>query len=477
VNRDVRVWAPRPSAVTLLVDGNPRPMVQHDRGWWRADVDCVDEGTRYAFSLDGGPARADPRSARQPDGVLGPAAFVDHGAFAWSDAAWRSPPLSSFVIYELHIGTFTQTGTFDAAIEHLDHLVDLGVTAVEVMPIASFPGRHGWGYDGVHLYAPHEPYGGPDGFKRFVDACHGTGLAVVLDVVYNHLGPLGNHLAEFGPYFTSEATTPWGDAVNLDGDGSDEVRRFFIDNALMWLRDYHVDGLRLDAVHALHDSSDDPFLAQLAREVHALDGDKVVTAEANPLDPRLITEMGLDAVWNDDVHHNIHVALTGERDGYYAPFDGTANELARVLAPPFGADRAVVFAQNHDQIGNRALGDRLGQLVDADAVRAAAATVLLSPSIPLLFQGEEWSASTPFQYFTDHPDPDLAEAVRRGRRAEFAAFGWPEDAVPDPQDPATRDRSVLRWDERTDPHHAAILDWYRDLIRLRRRRLRGEAVR
>jgi maltooligosyltrehalose trehalohydrolase len=500
VTGPLRVWAPRPGRVAAVVDGRTVEAEPAGGGWWAADAGEPGPGTRYGWSLDGGPVRADPRGPRLPDGVEGPSAVADLGAHAWGDAGFRAPPLGSWVIYELHVGTFTAEGTFDAAAERLDHLVELGVTTVEVMPVAAFPGRHGWGYDGVALYAVHEPYGGPAAFHRFVDACHGRGLAVVLDVVYNHLGPMGNHLAEFGPYFTDRVATPWGQAVNLDGPGSDEVRRFFVDNALQWLRDFHVDGLRLDAVHALHDESARPFLTELADEVSALAAavgrPLVLIAESDRSDPRTIEPqeaggVGLHGMWADDVHHALHVGLTGERDGYYADFTGTPSEIAdvlthgfrfrgtwspsrarrhgRALHPATPLHRLVAALQTHDQVGNRARGDRIGHLVDPARLYAASAVVLTAPHVPMLFQGEEWCASTPFLYFTDHPDPELAEAVRRGRRREFAAFGWAPGDVPDPQDPATRDSSVLRWDERGTPGHAEMLAWYRDLLALRRR--------
>ncbi len=498
----LRVWAPRPDRVTAVVDGRTVAAEPAGGGWWVADVptEQLTPGTRYGWSLDGGPPRADPRGARLPDGVAGLSQVVDLSAHRWNDAGFRAPPLGSWVIYELHVGTFTAAGTFDAAVDRLDHLVELGVTTVEVMPVAAFPGRHGWGYDGVGLYAVHEPYGGPAAFQRFVDACHGRGLAVVLDVVYNHLGPLGNHLAEFGPYFTDRVATPWGDAVNLDGPGSDEVRRFFVGNARQWLRDFHVDGLRLDAVHALHDESARPFLAELADEVAALvaalDRPLVLIAESDRSDPRLVEPSeaggtGLDGMWADDLHHALHVALTGERDGYYEDFTGAPSEVAdivahgyrfrgtwsphrrrlhgRALHPATPLSRVVAALQTHDQVGNRARGERLGHLVDPERLHAASALVLTAPHVPMLFQGEEWAASTPFLYFTDHPEPALAEAVRQGRRREFAAFGWRPDQVPDPQDPATRDASVLAWEERDQGPHLDVLAWYRALLALRRR--------
>jgi maltooligosyltrehalose trehalohydrolase len=401
------------------------------------------------------------------------------------------------VLYELHIGTFTPQGTFDAAIERLPHLVALGVDVVELMPVAEFPGKRGWGYDGIFLYAPHHAYGGPDGLKRFVDACHDSGIGVVLDVVYNHLGP-GNRVAELGPYFTSRYATPWGSAMNFDDAGSFEVRRFVIDNALMWMRDYHVDGLRLDAVHAIADASALHILEELSQEVEALSSQLgrqlFLTAESDLNDPRLVRSRdaggyGLDAVWSDEWHHALHATLTGERSGYYEDF-GPVEVLAKALArgwvneggwsrfrgrshgkPATGVDGKLVIAtQTHDQVGNRAVGERLAALMPPGRARIAAALLLTSPFTPMLFQGEEWAASTPFQYFTDHQSEELRRAVREGRRREFAAFGWDPAQVPDPQDPGTFERSVLDWSEPAKPSHGEMLAWYRDLIALRRSR-------
>jgi maltooligosyltrehalose trehalohydrolase len=492
------VWAPRPDDVALALQASTVPMERRPGGWWTAEVDAA-PGDTYGYMLDGGPIRPDPRSRRQPQGVPGPSALVDLGEHRWEDHGFRAPPVGSWILYELHVGTFTADGTFDAAIDRLGHLAELGVTTIEVMPVAAFPGRHGWGYDGVQLWATHEPYGGPAAFQRFVDAAHQLDLAVVLDVVHNHLGPLGNHVAEFGPYFTDRVRTPWGDAVNLDGQGSDEVRAFLTGSACAWLRDFHLDGLRLDAVHALHDDSAVPFLAELAAAVATLESELerplALIAESDLNDPRLIeppeaSGVGLDGAWADELHHAVHVALTGEQLGYYADHTGTPGELAdvlthgylhrgtwsairgrrhgRALRPETPLDRLVVASQNHDQIGNRATGERLEHLAGAERARVAAALVLLAPATPLLFQGEEWAASTPFQYFTDHPDPDLAEAVRTGRRAEFAAFDWSPEDVPDPQDEATWRASVLQWDELDGPEHGAMFAWYRSLIRLRR---------
>jgi maltooligosyltrehalose trehalohydrolase len=490
------VWAPSAQALLLTLNGQTLPMQRHAEGWWRADRAPV-HGDRYGFLVDGEGPFPDPRSPWQPDGVHHLSAHVDHARFDWSDARWQAPPLASAVIYELHVGTFTTAGTFAAAIERLPDLVELGVTHLEVMPVNEFSGVRGWGYDGVDLFAPHHAYGGPDGFKQFVDAAHAHGLAVILDVVYNHLGPSGNYLARFGPYFTSRHKTPWGDAVNLDDAGSHHVRRFFCDNALMWLRDYHVDGLRLDAIHAFVDTSATHFLEQLSYEVDVLEATTgrhyVLIAESDLNDPRVIRPReaygyGIDAQWSDDFHHALHSVLTGERSGYYADF-GALSHLATAIARSFvyagsisehrGRPHGrtphdlpgwhfVVAAQNHDQIGNRAEGDRLTHLISPQRLKIAAALLLTSPYVPLLFQGEEWGASTPFQYFTSHEDPALADQVREGRRREFAAFGWKPEDVPDPQAEETFARSRLRWDERTAEPHADLLQWYRDMIRLRR---------
>jgi maltooligosyltrehalose trehalohydrolase len=493
----LRVWAPRPEQVEVEIGGTRRSLQPEEGrpGWFRSEDEAPPPGTRYHFVLDGDPL-PDPRSAFQPDGVHGPSEVVDHDAYSWHDERWSAGPLGAAVIYELHTGTFTPEGTFRSATEPLDHLVDLGVTHVELMPVAAFAGRHGWGYDGVDLYAPHPAYGGPEDLKTLVDACHDRGLAVLLDVVYNHLGPEGNYLDRYGPYFTDDYVTPWGRAVNLDGRWSHEVRRFFADNALMWLRDYHFDGLRLDAIHALFDRSAVHFLEQLATEVEdlavAVGRNLVLIAESELNDPRLVRSpdaggYGIDAQWSDDFHHAIHVTLTGERDSYYADFTGRC-DLADVLSNgwvyrggysehrrrPHGRPLAGVngrqllgYAQNHDQIGNRARGDRLSQLVDDARLRLAAALVLTAPFVPLLFQGEEWGAGTPFPYFADH-EGDLAEAVRTGRLEEFAAFGWSTDAVADPGDEATFLSAKLDWDEPRSGAHARLLDWYRSLIALRR---------
>ncbi|MFI9818364.1 malto-oligosyltrehalose trehalohydrolase [Saccharothrix variisporea] len=485
------VWAPHHERVQVRVDGQDHEMTRGDGGWWHSEAEGVD----YAFVVDG-EALPDPRSRWQPNGVHEASRVYDHSAFKWTDAGWTGRPLPGAVIYELHIGTFTPGGTFDAAVEKLDHLVDLGITHVEVLPVNAFDGTAGWGYDGVLWGAVHEPYGGPDGFKRFVDACHARGLAVLLDVVYNHLGPSGAYLDRFGPYFAG--SNDWGPGLNLDGADSDEVRRYVVDNAVSWLRDYHVDGLRLDAVHALVDRSAVHVLEQLASEVDALSAGLgrplTLIAESDLNDARLVSAReaggyGLDAQWSDDVHHALHVALSGETFGYYPDFEG---QLAKTLQDVFlhagtwssfrhrhhgrpvdkrlPGYRFLAYLQNHDQIGNRAVGDRLSATVSPGRLAVGAAIVFCSPYTPMLFMGEEWAASTPWQFFASFPDPELAEAVRTGRRREFARHGWGESEVPDPMDPATVERSTLRWEEVGQEPHRGVLELYRALIALRRSR-------
>jgi maltooligosyltrehalose trehalohydrolase len=489
-----RVWAPFAKRVDLDLDGT-RHQMDGAGGWFELEVPA-EPGADYGYSLDGGDVLPDPRSGWQPDGIHGrsrlPMPFD-----AWTDGGWTAPLLEDWLLYELHVGTFTDEGTFDAAIERLPDLVELGITTIELMPVAEFSGDRGWGYDGVDLFAPHHAYGGPDALKRLVDAAHGLGLAVVLDVVYNHLGPAGNYLGRFGPYFTDHYSTPWGDAVNFDGRGSDEVRRFFIDNALMWFTDYHFDGLRLDAVHAILDLSATHFLEELAAEVDQLTERAgrplYLIAESDLGDPRIVTGQGLggygiDAQWNDDFHHALHAALTGERSGYYVDF-GPVEDIAKAMrdalvydgrysefrgrkhgrpVPETAGRHFLAYLQNHDQVGNRATGDRSSALLSPDLLKVGAALVLLAPFVPMLFQGEEWGASTPFRYFTSHPDTELGRAVSEGRKREFAAFGWDPAEVPDPQDPETFAASKLDRAEIGDEPHAGILDWHRRLIEIRR---------
>jgi len=496
------LWAPDARTLSVKVGDALYPMSGPDkRGWWRVQVDAAGPGTDYAFVLDDDPTPyPDPRGMWQPSGVHGFSRIYDQKAFKWSDGRWQGPPLAGAIIYEMHIGTFTAGGTFDAAIERLDYLADLGVTHLEMMPVAEFPGRYGWGYDGTALFAVTEKYGGPDGLKRFVNACHQRGLAVLLDVVYNHFGPVGNYTTKFGPYLTGRHHTPWGDAVNFEDAGSDEVRRFFCDNALMWLRDYHIDGLRLDAVHELTDRSAIHFMEQLSAEVEVLSSTLgrrlVLIAESDLNDPRMVTPReaggyGMDAQWNDDFHHALFTILTVDEPGrgYYSDF-GSFEKLAKSLTEMFvydgiysryrlrthgrpvqglSAHHFVGFIQNHDQVGNRAVGDRLENIVGMERAKVTAGIVLTAPAVPLIFQGEEFAASSPFQYFADHDDPQMAKAVSEGRKREFAAFGWDPRVIPDPESAETFERSKLRWDEANEGRHKEMLEWYRKLIHLRRR--------
>jgi maltooligosyltrehalose trehalohydrolase len=492
------LWGPRAKRVAVVVDGERHAMEKDARDCWTVTVEKAQAGSRYGFLLDEATTPlSDPRSARQPDGVHGLSELVDHAAFVWSDESWRPPTLGSGVIYELHVGTFTEEGTLDAAIGRLDYLRELGITHIQLLPLAAAEGDRGWGYDGVALSAPLEAYGGPDAAKRFVDAAHGHGLSVLIDVVYNHFGPSGNYSGKFGPYITDHHKTPWGGAVNFEDAGSDEVREFFIESALMWLRDYHFDGLRIDAVHAFIDRSATHFLEQLADAVRTLGSHTgrhyVVIAESDLNDPRLVTAReaggyGLDAQWSDDFHHALWTVLTGETRGYYADF-GSMADLAKSIQEAFvyqgqyshfrkrnhgrsigalPADRFLGYIQNHDQVGNRAQGERLSQMVDTGRAKIAAAMVLLGPFVPMLFAGEEFAASTPFQYFTDFQDKELGRLVSEGRRREFVAFGWAPEEVPDPQVEATFRRSKLRWEETGEGAHAEMLAWYRRLIALRR---------
>ncbi|RMI33868.1 malto-oligosyltrehalose trehalohydrolase [Streptomyces triticirhizae] len=499
------VWAPRAREVTLQLNGRPLPMrpAPGGEGWWEAEADA-EPGARYGFALDGGEVLPDPRGRALPDGPDGLSAVVDPSRFPWRHS-WRGRELAGAVIYELHVGTFTEAGTFDAAAQHLPHLAELGITHVQLMPVSPFPGRHGWGYDGVAPWAVHEPYGGPEGLARFVDAAHEHGLGVVLDVVHNHLGPSGNRLPAFGPYFTERHHTPWGAAVNLDGPESDQVRAYFVGSALAFLRDYRLDGLRLDAVHALADDRAEHVLAELSTAVDALaEAERrpmFLIAESDRNDPRTVAPRenhghGLHAQWNDDFHHALHCAVTAESQGYYGDFArAPIAALAKALTCGFfhdggyssfrgrrhgrPLDRSTVrahqlvgYAQTHDQVGNRALGDRLAALLGPARLAPVAALVLCGPFTPMLFMGEEWGATTPWQYFTDHQDPALAAAVRDGRRREFATHGWTAAEVPDPQERATRDRSCLDWNEPVrEPAKAALLEWHRRLIAIRHRHL------
>jgi maltooligosyltrehalose trehalohydrolase len=501
---DVRftLWAPRQRTPRVRVlDGpaageyamTPSP---DNPGEHTVCVPHAGPDASYFYITDDGRELPDPLSRWQPDGVHGPSRVVDPRAFIWSDADWRGLTLEDLVIYEIHVGTFTPHGTLAAVIPRLAELKSLGVTAIELMPVAQFPGARNWGYDGVDLYAVQNTYGGPDELRRVIDAAHGVGLGVILDVVYNHVGPEGNYLDAFGPYFTEKYRTPWGRALNFDDADSDEVRRFIIDNARYWISEYHVDGLRLDAVHGIFDFSARHLLDEIADAAHTAgeqaDRAVLVIAESDLNDPKLVRDrgvygFGLDAQWSDDFHHAVHAVLTGERNGYYTDF-GDVAEIANALREPFvyagrysphrrrrhGAasvgiprQRFVVAVQNHDQVGNRAAGERLATLLTPDQLRLAAALLLLSPYVPLLFMGEEYGETNPFLYFIDHTDDDLVDAVRRGRRREFEAFGWSDD-VPDPQAPETFERSKIDWSKATAGTHARLLMLYRDLLALRR---------
>ncbi len=495
-----RVWAPLAERISVRILSGEQsrlvPLLTEEKGYFSAILDGVGEGDRYVYVLDDGTEKPDPASKFQPEGVHGPSQVVDQESFSWTDGSWKGRRLDEYVIYELHVGTFTREGTFDALIPMLGHLLDLGITAVELMPVAQFPGERNWGYDGVCPFAPQNSYGGPAGMKKLVDACHGAGLSVILDVVYNHLGPEGNYLHGFGPYFTDRYRTPWGDAVNFDGPYSDEVRRFFIDNALYWVNEYHVDALRLDAIHGIFDFGARHFLEELATEVHREAnrlGRKIyIIAESDLNDVRLIDPLnkggyGLDAQWNDDFHHALHTLLTGEVEGYYVDF-GRTGQFAKSLRERFvlsgeyslyrrrrhgnsakgrAAEKFVVFAQNHDQAGNRMFGERLAALVSFESLKLAAGAVLLSPYIPLLFMGEEYGEDAPFLYFISHSDPGLAEAVRKGRKEQFkcsVSRGEP----PDPGSAETFLRSKPDLRKRLSGNHAVIFRFYQELIYMRK---------
>jgi maltooligosyltrehalose trehalohydrolase len=493
------VWAPNAKSVEVqLLSPQKRlePLSRNSHGYFCGVLEGIEPGATYRFRLDGRKERPDPASRFQPQGVFGPSRVVDP-AFDWTDGNWRGLALSRYIIYELHVGTFTEAGTFVSAIERLDDLVALGITAVELMPVAQFSGERNWGYDGVFPFAVQNSYGGPQGLKCFVNACHSRRLAVILDVVYNHLGPEGNYLADFGPYFSESYRTPWGAPINFDGPFSDEVRRYFIENALYWVTDCRIDALRLDAVHAIFDFSARPFLQELAETINQVSEDLGrqihLIAESALNDTRLIRSpdlwgFGLDAQWNDDLHHALHAVLTGERRGYYCDF-GRFDQLIKALRDGFVYDgqysgfrkrrhghssrniasrQLVVFAQNHDQVGNRLHGDRLSAMVSYEALKLAAGIILLSDNLPLLFMGEEYGETAPFPYFVSHSDADLIEAVRRGRREEFAGFGWVGEP-PDPQAKETYQSAKLNWDLRLEPGcHRPLWEFYRRLIALRK---------
>jgi len=493
------VWAPSCRNVTLKIlepEARRAPMSRDPQGYWKVLQDNVCPGATYRYVLDDEGERPDPASHEQPYGVHRESRVVDHADFHWTDGHWKGISLDHMIAYELHVGTFTPEGTFDAVIDRLEELRELGVNSVELMPVAQFPGTRNWGYDGVYPFAVQDSYGGPSGLKRLVNACHALDLAVILDVVYNHLGPEGNYLREFGPYFTETYRTPWGEALNFDGPLSDHVRNFFIENALHWFRRYHVDALRLDAVHGIFDSSAKPFLEELAEKVsevsRAENKSWLLIAESDLNDPRILRPrevggFGLDAQWSDDFHHAVHTLLTGETSGYYLDF-GKVDHLAKAYSEGFvyswdysayrrrrhgrsSLDRPgrqfVVCIQNHDQVGNRMLGERLSLLVPFEALKLAAGALLLSPFVPLLFMGEEYGEEAPFLYFVDHSDADLVAAVREGRRREFQSFSW-HDTPPDPQDPDTMRKSRLNLRLRDQGKHGMLFRFYKELIRIRK---------
>jgi maltooligosyltrehalose trehalohydrolase len=492
-----RVWAPRCRSVEVVIEGRkPEALTARDDGVYERALPGIAAAARYQYRLDGERYRPDPVSRFQPEGVHGPSVVVEPGRFPWTDQGFRGHALADLVFYELHVGAFTPAGTFEGIIPHLPQLVDLGITAIELMPVAEFPGSRNWGYDGTHLYAPQSTYGGPRGLRRLVDAAHAQGLSVFLDVVYNHLGPEGNYLAEFGPYFTDRYRTPWGSAINFDGPDSEYVRRHFIDNARYWVREFHLDGLRLDATHSIFDASPVHVLAEIGEaareEGQALDKPVHIAAESHDNDRKIVLPaseggLGLDTIWSDDFHHAIHTRLTGEKTGYYVDFAG-GKGLTRALAEGFAfqgepsqyfgrprgttstdlpGERFTICLQNHDQVGNRAVGDRLSTVVPFAAVKMAAALLFAAPALPLLFMGEEYGETSPFQYFTSHLDPALVEAVRKGRTEEFKSFGW-QGTVPDPSEPATFLRSRLNHSLAGAPRHRELREYYRRWLELRR---------
>lgn len=493
-----RVWAPLVQVVEVQISSPQSRLVALDKedcGYHSALIEGVAPGTEYLYRIDGEKNRPDPASHFQPHGVHKSSSVVDHD-FAWEDERWSGIPFRDYVIYELHVGTFTPEGTFEAILPRLDDLTELGINAIEIMPVAQFPGERNWGYDGVHPFAVQNSYGGPQAFKRLINECHKRNIAVILDVVYNHLGPEGNYLRDFGPYFTSKYVTPWGEALNFDGPFSDEVRRYFVQNALHWLQNYHIDALRLDAVHAIYDSSAVPFLRELAESVEAFwvnrSWQRYLIAESDLNDSRLIRPpevwgYGLDAQWLDDFHHSLHSLLARENDGYYKDF-GTVDHMVKALSEGFvysgqysiyrqrhhgnqsldvPTEQFVVASQNHDQVGNRILGDRLSSLVSFEAEKLAAATLILSPYVPLLFMGQEYGEEAPFLYFVSHQDENLLEAVRRGRKDEFKDFEWNIEP-PDPASKATFIRSKLDWEARSRGRHKVLLDFHKFLLQTRR---------
>ena len=492
------VWAPRAKKMEIRVT-DPRertvPMQALERGYFFAEIDGIEPGALYRYRLNGDNEWPDPVSRSQPQGVHGPSEVISQ-QFPWTDSSWHGLALRDYVIYELHVGTFTEEGTFDAIIPRLRVLKELGITAIEIMPVNQFPGSRNWGYDGVYAFAVQNSYGGPAGLKRLVNACHEQGMAVVLDVVYNHIGPEGNYLSKFGFYFTDMYKTPWGEALNFEQAHSDEVRRYFIENALYWITDFHVDALRLDAIHAIVDPSARPFVQELAAACHSRakesNREVQIIAESNRNDQKVVSPLeqggwGLDAEWNDDFHHSLRVAITAEQGGYYQDFNGLedlvlafrdgfaySGRYSKYRQKSYGnafgdlsGEKLVIFSQNHDQVGNRKVGDRLSASASFEQLKLAAASVLLSPFVPLLFMGEEYGETAPFQYFVSHGDAALIEAVRKGREEEFSSFEW-QGELPDPQDDGTFQRSKINWELSTTGKHQILRDYYRELLRLRR---------
>jgi len=493
-----RVWAPHADQMTLIIitpEAAKHEMEKDNKGYWIKKLPKIHPGTQYKFAINGDDEKPDPASKAQHEGVHGPSAVVDLD-YEWTDQQWKNLPLQDYIIYELHVGAFTPQRTFAGVVEKLDYLLDLGINAIEIMPVAQFPGERNWGYDGVYPFATQISYGGPSGFQQLVDACHSKGIAVILDVVYNHMGPEGNYLSLFGPYFTDKYQTPWGQALNFDDDYSDEVRNFFLQNALMWLRDFHIDALRLDAIHAIKDFGAVHFMKELSQEVKKMSKEagvpKILIGESDLNDVRFIDSYerggyGLDGQWVDEFHHAIHALITGEKKGYYEDF-GEMEQLASSFQnsyvyngrysqhrkKTFGNDPAhtpfsqfVVFGQNHDQVGNRMLGERITRLVDFEAAKLVAATYLLSPMLPMLFMGEEYAEENPFLYFVSHTDPNLVEAVRQGRKKEFEAFHLEGD-MPDPQSEASLEQSSLQWNKEKTRSQKALLNWYKHLIQWRK---------
>ncbi len=497
---DFILWAPFLKDVAIRIvspRGRIIPMEKDNRGYWKVSLDEVPSGTHYFYKLEKAIDRPDPASNSQAEGVHGHSQVIDHSAFQWEDENWSGVSLREMIIYEVHVGTFTLEGTFEAIIPRLDDLYDLGINAVNIMPVAQFPGERNWGYDGAYLFTVQNSYGGPEGLKRLVNACHKCNIAVILDVVYNHLGPEGNYLGDFGPYFTEKYQTPWGSAINFDSAYSDHVRNFFIENALYWFQHYHIDALRLDAIHGIYDMSARPFLQELAEKVEDFSNEQgrkfYLIAESDLNDVKAIRPKesggyGIDAQWCDDFHHSLHALLTGEKIGFYVDF-GKIEDFVKALREGFvyswqyseyrkryhgsssedrPAHQFVVFSQNHDQVGNRMLGERLSKLVSFEALKLAVGAVLLSPYIPLLFMGEEYGEESPFLYFVSHSDPDLIAAVKEGRKEEFQAFQW-QGEPPDAQNPQTFLQSKLRWEKRREGKHKVLLDFYQRLIQLRRK--------